>query len=225
MVQGVEKVSAPLQATHAYRETSTAMLFAVIFCAIFADIGFFLSEYIDGVKSSLKMLRSYALVNAPFDINQITLNVIKFFTSGAEQGGNTVSASLLDQPLVLLGDQQRFRQMLSNLLGNAIKFTKDGQISVKIERIDHQGYRDGTGHRGGTGQANGWRYWSTKHRGTGLNILVHVCNADCRTVGFIRQLSKRPLLSAKIPPTSSRENTLTPQGTKVHKFKALPKLC
>jgi signal transduction histidine kinase len=78
----------------------------------------------------------FKLYNAPFNINLITENVIRFFSPAAEQGGNTIAANLLEKPLLLLGDQQRYRQMLSNFVGNAVKFTKGGNISIKIDRMD-----------------------------------------------------------------------------------------
>lgn len=43
---------------------------------------------------------------------------------------STVDADL---PLLLCGDEQRLKQILFNLLGNAIKFTAQGTISLKID--------------------------------------------------------------------------------------------
>ncbi|MEM6928237.1 MAG: ATP-binding protein, partial [Myxococcota bacterium] len=52
----------------------------------------------------------------------------------AEQNGNTVSLLVDDDATKVLADPHRLRQVLTNLLSNAAKFTRDGRIYVRAVR-------------------------------------------------------------------------------------------
>jgi len=55
----------------------------------------------------------------------------------AHQKGLLLNVNLADDiPHVLRGDQLRFKQILLNLLGNAIKFTADGGVTVSTQLLE-----------------------------------------------------------------------------------------
>ncbi|MBX3319574.1 MAG: hypothetical protein KF890_06820 [Nitrospira sp.] len=68
-----------------------------------------------------------------FDVRQLVNEVLELFSGPAEAKGLKLTAAL---PAMLLpeyeGDPVRIRQILTNLIGNAIKFTTQGQITLHI---------------------------------------------------------------------------------------------
>ena len=65
----------------------------------------------------------------PFSPAQLLNEIIAFIEPGANQKGLQVAAQV-DAPAWLLGDPDRLRQILLNLLGNAVKFTEHGRIEL-----------------------------------------------------------------------------------------------
>ncbi len=107
-------------------------------------------EYLSMVKSSADSLltilndvldfskiesRQLELEAIPFSLRDHLADIIKPLALRAEQKRLEVVCHVLpDVPSVLLGDPGRLRQVLLNLVGNAIKFTERGQILVQVER-------------------------------------------------------------------------------------------
>jgi PAS domain S-box-containing protein len=46
-----------------------------------------------------------------------------------------------DMPVSIVGDSQRMKQILVNLISNAIKFTETGGVTVRIEKLDSEWWR------------------------------------------------------------------------------------
>jgi signal transduction histidine kinase/ligand-binding sensor domain-containing protein/DNA-binding response OmpR family regulator len=68
-----------------------------------------------------------------FDLHGLLDQVMKSFSLSAGQKGLELICHLQDAPAMVVGDPTRLRQVLTNLLGNAIKFTAKGEIAVQAE--------------------------------------------------------------------------------------------
>lgn len=72
----------------------------------------------------------------PFDVRQCIEEVASLVRPTAEEKGLTIQCALptpsKDQGTSVVGDQGRIRQILMNLVGNAIKFTEKGSITIKL---------------------------------------------------------------------------------------------
>jgi len=76
------------------------------------------------------------LEDAPFDPSATTGDVIELlsFAAGNKQLELVLSLDPATPPSVV-GDPARFRQVVLNLLGNAIKFTESGAVGVRVELV------------------------------------------------------------------------------------------
>ena len=72
-----------------------------------------------------------------FDLRYLMDSITGLFTLQAEQKGvEFVSFLGADVPVMLVGDPGRLRQVLVNLIGNALKFTHEGRVSVRGELLE-----------------------------------------------------------------------------------------
>lgn len=73
------------------------------------------------------------LENEPFQLRSVVLGVIRTIQFAAKEKNIELSHVVDDAvPDHLIGDDTRLRQVLLNLLGNAVKFTSKGQVSLRI---------------------------------------------------------------------------------------------
>ncbi|GAB4044725.1 ATP-binding protein [Spirosoma litoris] len=72
----------------------------------------------------------------PLHLPQLLQNLTSLMRARTEQKGLTFDMQLsADLPEWVAGDERKLRQVLLNLLGNAVKFTKTGQVSLTVDRI------------------------------------------------------------------------------------------
>lgn len=74
------------------------------------------------------------LKQEPFDVRRCVDDVLDIFRPKAKQKGLNLTCRVDERlPYVLLGDLPRLRQVLLNLVGNAVKFTRHGGVEVLVE--------------------------------------------------------------------------------------------
>jgi CheY-like chemotaxis protein len=70
-----------------------------------------------------------------FDLATLMNEVLTTIRPAAEQNDNTLEVLLPPAPGTLYADLTKVRQVLLNILGNACKFTHNGQVCLQVERL------------------------------------------------------------------------------------------
>lgn len=94
-----------------------------------------INDILDHSKIEANKLEIEAI---PFKLDTMVRNVSDLFSYQGEEKGVVLSYQIEPNvPNHLTGDPFRITQVLTNLIGNAIKFTKKGQIEVKVRLLEH----------------------------------------------------------------------------------------
>jgi signal transduction histidine kinase len=73
------------------------------------------------------------VVEAPVDVGRVVRDVADMFQVRALEKGLLLEARQSSAlPHYIVGDEARLRQMLASLIGNAIKFTQQGRVTVRV---------------------------------------------------------------------------------------------
>ena len=84
--------------------------------------------------------QSLKLNKERFNLNELISNAVQDYRNQIEKGNRGIKLlySPSKQDIVVEADRSRLTQVISNLLNNAIKFTKEGTISISTEKKDNQ---------------------------------------------------------------------------------------
>ncbi|TKY59907.1 Histidine kinase 3 [Spatholobus suberectus] len=93
-----------------------------------------INEVLDQAKIEFGKLELEAVL---FDIRAILDDVLSLFSEKSQGKGVELAVYVSDQvPELLIGDPGRFRQIITNLMGNSMKFTEKGHIFVTIQLVE-----------------------------------------------------------------------------------------
>jgi len=94
-----------------------------------------LLEVVDDILDFSKIESGNLTVDlVPFDLDDCVRSTIKVFATRARLRGLKLTCDVRPGvPFALVGDPGRLRQIITNLVGNAIKFTELGEVAMTVE--------------------------------------------------------------------------------------------
>jgi PAS domain S-box-containing protein len=77
-----------------------------------------------------------SLTVLPVDVGEIARDAADTLADDARHKGLSLTVDLPDSPMILRTDPRKVRQILVNLLGNAVKYTDHGQVFLRLRPAD-----------------------------------------------------------------------------------------
>jgi len=92
---------------------------------------------INGLLDLSKMeAGKFILEESVIELQQVIRDVTLLFKHPAEQKGLHFHSQVWqEEPIWIIGDPTRLRQVLINLLGNAVKFTEQGEVALRVRLL------------------------------------------------------------------------------------------
>ncbi len=88
---------------------------------------------VDDILDVAKMeTGNLTIESAPFDLRASVSDATRMWEEQARAKGLTFEVDLGDCPAMIIGDAARMRQIVFNLLSNALKFTKAGRVALSV---------------------------------------------------------------------------------------------
>lgn len=111
------------------------------YAAMIVESGRSLVTLLDDILDLSKIEAGHmVIVQDSFDVRHMAESTVKLMRGPAVQKGIDIELEIAPSlPQFLIGDSMRIRQILSNLIGNSVKFTDTGRISVQIAPYDIKG--------------------------------------------------------------------------------------
>ncbi|MFC4779226.1 PAS domain S-box protein [Paenibacillus sp. GCM10023252] len=74
------------------------------------------------------------LAHEPIELQPLLKGVVELFSAKVYEKGIAISYTIApNAPAVVIGDEARLRQVLVNLVGNAVKFTESGWVNIELK--------------------------------------------------------------------------------------------
>lgn len=105
------------------------------------ESGQFLLSIINDILDFTRMeSNTLRLEHKPFNFRQCVENVVETFQPSAKVRSLDLNCILDGSvPANVQGDENRVKQILHNLIGNAMKFTKEGSVTIQVHADTHEG--------------------------------------------------------------------------------------
>jgi len=101
-----------------------------------------INDILDYTKIEVGQMKLESIV---FPLRKVINDVASLFNLSAVGKGLALNVSIAsDVPEQFRGDPFRLRQILSNLIGNAVKFTNEGRIDISIKVLEMRSHKDVT---------------------------------------------------------------------------------